>query len=243
MSGQARSTGRKLSLGLVMLVVFAAVLVTIFLPLFGQGQNGLNYMDNLYNSISKASAYYIPQVRGEAARFDGRRVEFRLAFGHDLKVKVPPEKLAANAAKLLAAAGARAKVDGVNVIVSGGLGAMLAGALNDADAMFNNQGAKVSRRYGGIDARAMLYCWWQTLAAMQKSLNKQQMFAEAAIADRVMTKAVETAYNYYGVVPQNIADKWGIVLFSLIFYVVYTLWYGYAVMFMFEGAGFKLEAH
>ncbi len=33
----------------------------------------------------------------------------------------------------------------------------------------------------------------------------------------------------------------GIVIFSLIFYVVYTLWYGFAIMFMFEGWGMRLE--
>ena len=32
----------------------------------------------------------------------------------------------------------------------------------------------------------------------------------------------------------------GYVLFSLVFYVIYTIWYGYAVMFLFEGLGFRL---
>jgi len=31
------------------------------------------------------------------------------------------------------------------------------------------------------------------------------------------------------------------VTFSLVFYVVYTLWYGFGIMFMFEGSGMKLE--
>ena len=52
---------------------------------------------------------------------------------------------------------------------------------------------------------------------------------------------MECAYNYYGVVPQNIMDKWGIVVFSLVFYVIYTMWYGYSILFMFEGWGLKLE--
>ena len=53
-------------------------------------------------------------------------------------------------------------------------------------------------------------------------------------------KAVECSYNYYRVEPQGIGDRWGTVVFSLIFYVVYTLWYGFAILFMFEGWGLKL---
>jgi hypothetical protein len=32
-------------------------------------------------------------------------------------------------------------------------------------------------------------------------------------------------------------------LFSLVFYVLYTFWYGYAIMYIFEGLGFELAAH
>jgi len=31
------------------------------------------------------------------------------------------------------------------------------------------------------------------------------------------------------------------VIFSLVFYVVYTLWYGFGIMYMFEGWGLRLE--
>jgi hypothetical protein len=235
--------GKKLTIGLLMMAVFTAVLILMFLPLFGKGNNGLNHMDALYNSISKASAYYIPQVQEEAERFAGKQVELQLAFPPDPKRKLPPETMAANAAKLLGQAGARVEQEGHALKVAGGLDRMISTALADADAMFHNRGGEVARRYGGADPKAMLYSWWQTLAAMQKSLNKQELFAEASFLDRVNKKAVETAYNYYGVEPQNIGDRWGIVLFSLVFYVVYTVWYGYGVMYLFEGAGFQLESH
>ena len=42
--------------GSLMLLAFIAVLFIIFSPIF-KGQNGLNYLDALYNSISKGSAY------------------------------------------------------------------------------------------------------------------------------------------------------------------------------------------
>jgi hypothetical protein len=33
----------------------------------------------------------------------------------------------------------------------------------------------------------------------------------------------------------------GILSFSLIFYVIYTLWWGIAVLFMFEGIGLEMK--
>jgi hypothetical protein len=56
----------------------------------------------------------------------------------------------------------------------------------------------------------------------------------------VQKKALETSYNYYKIEPQKIGDRLGVVIFSLFFYVVYTLWYGFAIMFMFEGWGLRL---
>lgn len=243
MSSNGVNKKMKLVTGLLMMVVFVAVLVAMFLPIFGDGNNGLNYMDNLYNSISKASAYYIPQVREESAKFKGRQVELVLKFEADDKHKMGPEKLAASAAALLTASGGQAKAQGNQVTYKGDLGAALAGALNDADAMFANNGEAVAKRYSGADPKTMLYSWWRSLQAIVKSLNKQEMFAEATFTDRVSKKAVETAYNFFGIEPEDIGDKWGIVLFSLIFYVLYTVWFGYSVMFLFEGAGFQLEAH
>jgi hypothetical protein len=52
---------------------------------------------------------------------------------------------------------------------------------------------------------------------------------------------VEPAYNYYGIEGQKISDRFGVVIFSLIFYVIYTLWYGFGIMYLFEGVGLKLE--
>ena len=75
---------------------------------------------------------------------------------------------------------------------------------------------------------------------MVKDLEKQKAFKAAKITDVVIKKAVETAFNFYGIEPQKISDRFFIVLFSLFFYVVYTLWYGFAILYMFEGWGLKL---
>ncbi len=52
---------KEFGIGLFLMATFIAVLVGIFMPLI-DGGNALDYLDNLYNSISKGSAYYIPKV-------------------------------------------------------------------------------------------------------------------------------------------------------------------------------------
>ena len=50
------------NVGLIMMVAFIVVLVIFFMPVYN-GHNGLNYLDSLYNSISKGSAYTSPNSR------------------------------------------------------------------------------------------------------------------------------------------------------------------------------------
>ena len=86
-----------------------------------------------------------------------------------------------------------------------------------------------------------LYNWWQVLKGAEKNLKKQNRFKEARVVDLIVKKAIETSYNYYQIEPQKISDRLGIVILSLLFYVVYTVWYGFAIMFLFEGWGLRLE--
>jgi hypothetical protein len=72
---------KKFTLGLAMLIAFFAVLTLFFTPIFG-GLNGLDYLDSLYNSISKGSAYYIPKLKDEAKTFNGNPVELSLAMAN-----------------------------------------------------------------------------------------------------------------------------------------------------------------
>ena len=106
--------------------------------------------------------------------------------------------------------------------------------------MYHNRGTALSDRYGYPERRA-LYNWWNALKAMDKALKAQKRFDAAKVVSLVNSKTVETAYNYYGIAPQKIGDRTGTVIFSLVFYVIYTLWYGFAIMFAFEGWGLRLE--
>ncbi len=217
--------------GLGMLGVFIVVLIIIFMPLF-EGQNGLNYLDNLYNTISKGSAYYIPKVKQETDEYAGKAVTVTLVMAE--------EERARQAAPLFMKGGALVNVSGAEVKVSGDLGKILENCLADADLMYHNDGEKLSAKYGYEEKRVLLN-WWVALHHMEKDLKDQKKFKEAKVVALVVQKAVELGYNYYKIEPEKIGAKIGIVIFSLVFYVIYTLWYGFAIMFMFEGWGLKLE--
>ncbi|MBL6979332.1 MAG: hypothetical protein ISR61_10305 [Desulfobacteraceae bacterium] len=215
----------------MMLLAFIAVLIIIFSPVF-KGQNGLEYLDALYNSISKGSAYYIPKVKKETGNFVGRSIEVTLSMAD--------EKQANQTALLFKKGGASVMVAGDALRITGDLGKILENSLADANNMYHNNGKKISLKYG-YNERQVLFNWWKALKAMDKDLKKQNKFKEAKVVSLIVKKAIEPSYNYYKIVPQKISDRFGIVIFSLVFYVIYTLWYGFAILFMFEGWGLRLE--
>lgn len=217
--------------GFGLLIGFVVILIIIFSPVF-KGHNGLEYLDNLYNSISKGSAYYIPKVKKETDTFSGKSVQ--------VAIDMADEALAQQTAPLFMKGGALVNVSGNGLKIEGDLSKILANCLADADSMYINDGQTISSKYG-YNERQVLFNWWKALNSMDKGLKKQKEFEAAKVVSQVVKKAVECSYNYYKIEPQKISDRTGIVIFSLVFYVVYTLWYGFAIMFMFEGWGMKLE--
>lgn len=217
--------------GVAMMGGFIAVLIIMFMPIF-YGQNALNYLDALFNSISKGSAFYVSSLREDVQPLMNDPVEATLAM--------PNAARAEQSVLLFEKAGASVTVTDASLNVSGDLGQILSNALDDAEAMYYNNSEQLQAKYG-LEGRRVLYNWWSALNALEDALNRQERFKEAKVAASVRGKAVETAFNYYQIEPQKISDRWGIVIFALVFYVVYTLWYGFAIMFMFEGWGMDLE--
>jgi hypothetical protein len=224
---------KELGIGLFLMVTFIAVMVAIFMPLVDD-DNALNHLDNLYNSISKGSAYYIPKVEHMVSDHGNEVVT--------LNLKMADSAAAASAEKLFARAGVTTAVEGGNLMVNGDLQSIFETCLDDAEAAYHNDGDELRARYGD-EARAVIHSWWLSLGAMEKDLNRQKLFPAAQLTHTVQAKTIECAYNYYGIEAQAIKDRWGTVLFSLVFYVLYTIWYGYAIMYIFEGLGFELAAH
>jgi hypothetical protein len=224
---------KELGIGIFLLVTFAAVMVMIFMPIL-DGGNALNYLDNLYNSISKGSAYYIPKVE--------HLVEEHGSDAVTLNLMLDDSRAALAAEPLFVRAGATTAVEGATLMINGDIETIFGTCLEDAESAYHNRGEDLAARYG-TDARTTLHNWWQALGAMEKDLNRQKLFDAAKLTHTVQAKTVECAYNYYGIESQAIKDRWGTVLFSLVFYVLYTIWYGYGIMFVFEGLGFALSAH
>jgi len=226
---------KELGIGIFLLTTFVVVMVMIFMPMpILDGGNALNYLDNLYNSISKGSANYIPKVEHLVEEHGSEVVT--------LNIKLDDSRTALVAEPLFVRAGATTAVEGATLMVNGDIETIFGTCLEDAESAYHNRGEDLTARYG-TDARTTLHSWWQALGAMEKDLNRQKLFDAAQLTHTVQAKTVECAYNYYGIESQAIKDRWGTVLFSLVFYVLYTIWYGYGIMFVFEGLGFELAAH
>ena len=224
---------KELGIGVFLMVTFIAVMIGIFMPLLDDG-NALNYLDNLYNSISKGSAYYIPKVEHQVEDHGSEVVTLNLKMGDSSAAQM--------AEPLFARAGLTTAVEGSNLMVNGDLETIFSACLEDSESAYHNRNEDLVARYG-MEARPALHTWWLALGAMEKDLNRQKLFDAAQLTHTVQAKTVECAYNYYGIEAQEIKNRWGTVLFSLVFYVFYTIWYGYGIMYIFEGLGFELAAH
>ncbi|KAB1442848.1 hypothetical protein [Pseudodesulfovibrio senegalensis] len=217
--------------GVALLVLFFVVLYAMFQPMF-DGRNAMGYLDHLYNTISKGSVYYIPDIKSDVEGLKGQDIAFSLGYGTEIE--------ATQSQSLFREAGAMVERQGKTLNVKGALSAMLGAALSDADLMYNNHGAALTDKYD-VEPRRALFNWWTSLGLMDKELKKQGRFAASKVTSTVLNKGVEMSYNYYEIEPVQIMDELGMVIFSLAFYVIYTLWYGFAILFVFEGWGLRLS--
>ncbi len=218
--------------GLVLAIGFLVVLVIMFLPLL-DGDTALTAADKLFNSISKGSTNFIPDLMKKSEAYNGTALE--------VNVTLKDREMAQKVTKLFSAAGAQASGAGAQLKVKGDLGRISGAALEDSYAMFNNREAEVSSKYG-FPGKEVLYLWWSAFKEVDKDLKKQERFKEAAFLAVVVKKGVEVGYNFYQIEPQTARSKAGILTFSLIFYVIYTLWWGIAILFLFEGFGLQMTA-
>jgi len=220
----------------LLLIPFFLVFAAIFMPWYpgakGGKVNGLDYLDNFFNELSKGSAYYVDRQKEKVAQYTGQE------FSTTLTMHSADE--AATTAKLFTTNAISATVEGTAVTVRGDFGAMLTIMLEDADLMYDNDGAAINQKYG-INERKVMSSWYTSLGVMEKALNKAKEFEKAKAVKSAMTKAIEPAYNYYGVLAKPVKDEVLLLVFALTFYVLYTVWYGFGVLFFFEGIGIRLE--
>ncbi|MBI4849157.1 MAG: hypothetical protein HY808_11380 [Nitrospirae bacterium] len=219
------------SVGVVFAISFLAVLALIFSPVFN-GKNGLVFSDDMFNKLSKGSSYFIPKVAKSVEPLAGKplAVTIKLEKAEDVE----------NTSKLFTTAGANVEANDTTLKINGDLGAILQSALADSDSMYKNDGKTVSERYG-YDEKTVMKNWWAALNKIGKELKKEKLIAEAKVVDDVTKKAVEPGYNFYKIDANKVADHAGMMSGLLIFYVAYTMWWGYAIFYMFDGLGLSMK--
>ena len=222
---------RMLTRGFLLLAPFFAVLVLIFTPVFPGKMNGLDYMDNLFNMISKGSSYFIPQMKEDIAQLS--------ETGFEAKVAVENDQDRQQMLAMLEKSGIGATAQDKTIVMQGNLHQLLAGSLEDADHLFANDSASVQEKYGFAGQQALFH-WWTMSKGIVKDLKVQGKFKEVKMLEGIAKKAYEPAYNYYGVEPKKWQENVLLIVMALGFYVLYTLWYGFGIMYLFEGLGLRV---
>ena len=218
---------KSLCIGMALGLTFAGVLVLLFSPVVG-GKTGLQFADDSFNSLAKGSSYFIPDVSKSAEGFVGKSLA--------VKIELESPEGAEGAKKLFDAVPVTATVEGREIEISGDLGAILRSALQDADHMFGNDGEAVSRRYG-YGERKVMENWWHAFGGIARRLKKDRRVAEAHAVEEVIEKAIEPSHNFYEIPAQRARDHVAMLAGLLLFYVVYTMWWGYAIYYIFDGVG------
>jgi len=247
----ASAQKRHMAYGVLLAISFIVVLVLIFSPIFpktaeGEPQNGLQWADEMFNSLAKGSSYFIPKVTKSNEKFMGNMFAVTLKMGKAEDKPGDGEKRAERSAQLfIVNEGARVEVNGAELKIEGDLGKVLAAALRDSETMYRNEGEKIKVLYGTVmkteDEKQMFRQWWNVLDKMNKQFVIEKKAAEAKIVSTVMKKSVEAAYNFYKVDAVKVKEKAGLMVFLLVFYVVYTMWWGFAIFFIFEGIGLSMK--
>jgi hypothetical protein len=218
-------------IGLMLAASFLGVLALIFTPVFGTSMNGLQYADDLFNRLSKGSSYFIPKVAKSVEAVSGTELNLSLRLEGEA---------AARAVAMLGKSAVVARLDGEQLSVRGDLAALLKHILRDAEDGYRNAGSALNERYG-LPERKVLATWWQVLKKLDKALTQEQRLAQVSVVREVMKKAIEPAYNYYGIKAERVADMAPKMAGLLLFYVLYTVWWGYAIFFLFQGCGLAMK--
>jgi hypothetical protein len=235
---------KHLALGLVLLISFVGLFILILLPIFPGGKNGLEYADELFNKLAKGSCYQIPKLKKEVEKYRGKVLDIVIDTKRPTDKPGDAEKRAERIAKVFTINGAKAEIQGSKVHIIGDFGAIMAAALEDSDQMYHNNGDYIKKKYGIEDdekMKQMFRQWHNAFTDIHKQLTLQKKVNEANFIKKVMTAAIEPAYNFYGIEAVKISEKAGLAVGFLVFYILYTIWYGYGVLYLFEGLGLSAK--
>ena len=104
---------------------------------------------------------------------------------------------------LFTKAGATVEAAGETLKVNGDLGQVMFAAIDDSDAMFNNQGDKIKAKYD-FDPKVVLRAWWTAFKELDRDLKHAEEFPGGQGHYRKsMKRSIEPAYNFFGIVPRS----------------------------------------
>ena len=155
-------------------------------------------------------------------------------------IDMKTEEQAEQTALLYEQSGASVVKSGTDLEVTGDLGRIIETCIADADIMYHNNEDEITDKYG-YSAKQVLYNWWKSFGAMKEYFEDHNKFNTAEIFTRVNERAVEPAYNYFGIEAESVGERAAALVFSLIFYIAYTLLYGFGIMYIIEGLGLKIR--
>jgi hypothetical protein len=235
---------KHLAWGLILLISFVGLLILILLPIYPGGLNGLEYADELFNQLAKGSCYQIPKLKEEVEKYKGIVLDVVIDAKKPTDKPGDAEKRAERIAKVFTINGVKAEVQGSKIHITGDFGAIMAAALEDSDQMYHNNGDYIKKKYGVEDdekMKQMFRQWHNAFTAIHKQFILQKKVKEASFIKKVLTAAIEPAYNFYGIQTVNIKEKAGLAAGLLVFYILYTIWYGFGVLYLFEGYGLSTK--
>jgi len=221
-----------MNIGLLLGISFFGVLAFIFSPVFGEGRNGLEYSDALFNKLAKGSSYFVPELTAGLKEAEGEQLT--------VSVKMENAEQAARAAKIFATATPDSTSKGVELRIKGNLAKLLGAVLADSKLMYFNKGSEVSEKYG-MNEKEVMITWWAALNRVVKELQKVKNTRQSNMILEVVRKGIEPAYNFYKIEPQKIGEKALTAGGLLVFYVLYTMWWGFAIFYMFDGLGLAMK--
>jgi hypothetical protein len=220
---------KEFALGTVLSVAFFVFLFAIHTisVISINGKSLVRYTDEMFVSVSKGSVYFIPDLVKSADKYVGKML--------DVKIK-KNEK----AAMLFKKANASVSTENGDLKIKGDLGGILKSVLTDADAVFKDEDKRLYDRYGYAGKEVMRQ-WWQSLKEIESVYKKSKKFAEIKSLETIRIKALEPAFNFYGIEASSASQHaWGITGI-IVFYVIYTVWWGYAIYFLCEGVGLLMK--
>ena len=223
---------KTMSMGALLALSFIGVLVLIFSPVFGEGRNGLEYSDALFNKLAKGSSYFIPELTTSLKEVQGKDIGGTM-------IKMENADAASKAAKILTVANMNVVVKGSDLTINGDLATELGNVLDDSSAMYYNKGGEISQKYG-MDEKEVMSLWWGVLKRTAKEFQKTNRVEQSDVILEVMKKGIEPAFNFYNIEPQKVSDKALTVIGLLLFYILYTMWWGYAIFYLFDGLGLSM---